>query len=208
MDSVPGITVAEVVLDESQIVALVGQGEAAGMPQSVRVHARQATEYQRGRVFLAGDAAHVHSPAGGQGMNNGIQDAYNLAWKLTAVLRGDSPSALLADYTDERRTATDRIIADTDRQTRAWMANTPARITVRDAAFRLADRTGLVPRDVLAKIGVDLTDRRVRAVVGGHREQRGGQHLEPHAPGRPERGCRVDRTEQCGLALLVEDQLG
>jgi 3-(3-hydroxy-phenyl)propionate hydroxylase len=123
-----------------------------------RVHARQATEYQRGRVFLAGDAAHVHSPAGGQGMNNGIQDAYNLAWKLTAVLRGDSPSALLADYTDERRTATDRIIADTDRQTRAWMANTPARITVRDAAFRLADRTGLVPRYVFPV----MAGRRVR----------------------------------------------
>ncbi|MEK8172895.1 FAD-dependent monooxygenase [Streptomyces sp. M19] len=107
-----------------------------------RVHARTATDYQRGRVFLAGDAAHVHSPAGGQGMNNGLQDGYNLAWKIAAVLRGESPVSLLEDYGAERSEATDRIVADTDRQTRAWMANSKARITVRDAAFRLADRAG------------------------------------------------------------------
>ncbi|MBR7830608.1 FAD-dependent monooxygenase [Actinospica sp. MGRD01-02] len=114
-----------------------------------RVHARQASEYQRGRAFLVGDAAHVHSPAGGQGMNNGIQDAYNLAWKLAAVLHGQSPVSLLADYTAERVEATNRIIADTDRQTRAWMANSRPRIALRDAAFRLMQRTGFVPRYVI-----------------------------------------------------------
>ncbi|MFE9170547.1 FAD-dependent monooxygenase [Streptomyces kebangsaanensis] len=113
-----------------------------------RVHARQATEYQRGRVFLAGDAAHVHSPAGGQGMNNGLQDALNLAWKLAAVVHGESPVSLLESYTPERAEATTRIVADTDRQTRAWMADSRARITVRDAAFRLAGLSGLVPRYV------------------------------------------------------------
>jgi 3-(3-hydroxy-phenyl)propionate hydroxylase len=114
-----------------------------------RVHARQASEYQRGRAFLVGDAAHVHSPAGGQGMNNGIQDAYNLAWKIAAVLRGQSPLSLLDDYTAERVEATNRIIADTDRQTRAWMADSRLRVTVRDAAFRLMQRTGFVPRYVI-----------------------------------------------------------
>ncbi|MFD3499200.1 FAD-dependent monooxygenase [Streptomyces sp. NPDC058676] len=113
-----------------------------------RVHARQATEYQRGRVFLVGDAAHVHSPAGGQGMNNGIQDGYNLAWKLAAVLKGESPHALLESYTPERTEATERIVADTDRQTRAWMADGRTRIAVRDTAFRLAGATGVVPRYV------------------------------------------------------------
>ncbi|SFB98096.1 FAD-dependent oxidoreductase [Streptomyces aidingensis] len=113
-----------------------------------RVHARQATEYRRGRIFLAGDAAHVHSPAGGQGMNNGLQDAHNLAWKLAAVLHGESPPTVLEDYTPERRYATDRIIAATDRQTRAWMAGSRPRIVLRDAAFRLAGRSGLVPRQV------------------------------------------------------------
>ncbi|MFI2411876.1 FAD-dependent monooxygenase [Streptomyces sp. NPDC018947] len=113
-----------------------------------RVHARQATEYQRGRVFLAGDAAHVHSPAGGQGMNNGLQDALNLAWKLAAVVHGESPVSVLESYTPERAEATTRIVADTDRQTRAWMADSRARITLRDAAFRLAAFSGVVPRYV------------------------------------------------------------
>lgn len=64
---------------------------------------RQVTAYRTGRVFLAGDAAHVHSPAGGQGMNTGLQDAANLGWKLAAVLDGRAGPALLDSYGDERR---------------------------------------------------------------------------------------------------------
>ncbi|WP_446742390.1 FAD-dependent monooxygenase [Silvibacterium acidisoli] len=66
-----------------------------------RVNIRMVSKYRVGRVFLAGDAAHVHSPAGGQGMNTGIQDAYNLGWKLAAVLRG-APDGLLDTYEEER----------------------------------------------------------------------------------------------------------
>ncbi|MFI9612459.1 FAD-dependent monooxygenase [Streptomyces sp. NPDC052023] len=111
-----------------------------------RVHARRATDFQRGRIFLMGDAAHVHSPAGGQGMNNGLQDAHNLAWKLAAVIHGDSPSSLLRDYGAERIHITRRIVRDTDMQTRAWMAGNRAKVVTRDALFRLADRTGAVTR--------------------------------------------------------------
>jgi 2,4-dichlorophenol 6-monooxygenase len=85
-----------------------------------RVHARQATEYQRGRVFLAGDAAHVHSPAGGQGMNNGIQDAYNLAWKLAAVLQGYAEPTLLDSYTAERAPVAKRIVTRANRSAREF----------------------------------------------------------------------------------------
>ena len=60
-----------------------------------------AERYRDGRVFLAGDSAHVHSPTGGQGLNTGVQDAYNLGWKLAAVL-GGAPAALLDSYQDER----------------------------------------------------------------------------------------------------------
>ncbi|GAA4390751.1 FAD-dependent oxidoreductase [Tsukamurella soli] len=67
-----------------------------------RVNVRLADRFRRGRVFLAGDAAHVHSPAGGLGMNTGIQDAYNLGWKLAAVLGGDADAALLDTYAEER----------------------------------------------------------------------------------------------------------
>lgn len=63
-----------------------------------RIHRRQAARYRAGRAFLAGDAAHIHSPAGGQGMNTGIQDGYNLGWKLSLVARGAAPEELLDSY--------------------------------------------------------------------------------------------------------------
>lgn len=66
-----------------------------------RVNVRMVSRYRVGRIFLAGDAAHVHSPAGGQGMNTGIQDAYNLGWKLARVL-GGAPESLLDTYEEER----------------------------------------------------------------------------------------------------------
>jgi 2-polyprenyl-6-methoxyphenol hydroxylase-like FAD-dependent oxidoreductase len=59
------------------------------------INERKVKDYQRGRVFLAGDAAHIHSPAGGQGMNTGMQDAFNLAWKLAMVLHGAAKPSLL-----------------------------------------------------------------------------------------------------------------
>ncbi|WP_458245336.1 FAD-dependent oxidoreductase [Streptomyces sp. MAI_2237] len=62
-----------------------------------------ADRFRQGRVFLAGDAAHVHTPAGGQGLNTSVQDAYNLGWKLGAVLAGSAPAALLDTYEEERR---------------------------------------------------------------------------------------------------------
>ncbi|MEU9174748.1 FAD-dependent oxidoreductase [Streptomyces sp. NPDC048420] len=68
-----------------------------------RPRAALADSFRAGRVFLAGDAAHVHSPAGGQGLNTSVQDAYNLGWKLGAVLRGGAPASLLDTYEEERR---------------------------------------------------------------------------------------------------------
>ncbi|MFI1763694.1 FAD-dependent monooxygenase [Streptomyces sp. NPDC020800] len=68
-----------------------------------RPRAALADRFRAGRVFLAGDAAHVHSPAGGQGLNTSVQDAYNLGWKLDAVLRGGAPRELLDTYEEERR---------------------------------------------------------------------------------------------------------
>ncbi|MFF4644077.1 FAD-dependent monooxygenase [Streptomyces sp. NPDC001389] len=68
-----------------------------------RPRAALADRFREGRVFLAGDAAHVHSPAGGQGLNTSVQDAYNLGWKLAAVLSGAAPESLLGTYEEERR---------------------------------------------------------------------------------------------------------
>lgn len=111
-----------------------------------RVHARHAQDFQLGRVFLAGDAAHVHSPAGGQGLNTGMQDAHNLAWKLAAVIHGDAPAELLASYGPERKAVAERVVRDTDIQTRAWMVKSRKGVLVRNAAFRAAARTGVASR--------------------------------------------------------------
>ncbi|MBS0334938.1 MAG: FAD-dependent monooxygenase [Proteobacteria bacterium] len=78
------------------------------------VHHRVTDRFRQGRAFLLGDAAHIHSPAGGQGMNTGIGDAINLAWKLAAVLAGRAPDALLDSYEAERRAFAIRLVRSTD----------------------------------------------------------------------------------------------
>lgn len=82
---------------------------------SYPVHHRVADHFRQGRVFLAGDAGHVHSPAGGQGMNTGIGDAVNLAWKLAAVLAGRADASLLDSYEAERVPFARSLVATTDR---------------------------------------------------------------------------------------------
>ncbi|WP_420038177.1 FAD-dependent monooxygenase (plasmid) [Streptomyces sp. cg28] len=78
--------------------------------------ARQADRYRAGRVLLAGDAAHIHFPAGGQGLNMGVQDAVNLGWKLGAVVRGDAPDGLLDTYHAERHPVAERVLQNTRAQ--------------------------------------------------------------------------------------------
>jgi 2-polyprenyl-6-methoxyphenol hydroxylase-like FAD-dependent oxidoreductase len=80
-----------------------------------RVHHRVAEHFRHGRAFLLGDAAHIHSPAGGQGMNTGIGDAINLAWKLAAAIHGHAPDAVLDSYEAERIGFARRLVATTDR---------------------------------------------------------------------------------------------
>ena len=80
-----------------------------------RVHSRRVDKFRDGRCLLAGDAAHIHTPAGGQGMNTGIGDAYNLAWKLAFVLKGKADDNLLDTYNTERLENAKRLLATTDR---------------------------------------------------------------------------------------------
>ena len=90
-----------------------------------RVHHRVAERFRRGRAFLLGDAAHIHSPVGGQGMNTGIGDAVNLAWKLAAVLRGTAAPEILNTYEVERIAFARRLVATTDRAFTAATSSTP-----------------------------------------------------------------------------------
>lgn len=91
------------------------------------VRKRMAPSYRQGRIFLAGDAAHIHSPAGGQGMNTGMQDSINLAWKLAWVLANRAPESLLDSYNEERVKVGNEVLALTNRLTQlATLRNTMA----------------------------------------------------------------------------------
>lgn len=108
-----------------------------------RLHHRHATKYLAGKVALAGDAAHIHSPAGAQGMNTGIQDAWNLGWKLGLVCRGVAPQSLLHSYEEERRPVGQFVVRFTDR------VFTPATSTHPVARFA---RTQVAPRVIPAAL--------------------------------------------------------
>ncbi len=88
--------------------------------------ARQAAEYRRGRVLLAGDAAHIHLPAGGQGLSAGVQDAANLGWKLAAVIRGGAPEGLLDSYHAERHPVGRRLLMNTRAQGTVFLGGAEA----------------------------------------------------------------------------------
>ncbi|MFG2761579.1 FAD-dependent oxidoreductase [Streptomyces wuyuanensis] len=100
-----------------------------------RIHRRLASTYRRGHVLLAGDAAHIHSPFGGQGMNTGLGDAENLAWKLAMVARGAAPDSLLDTYEAERRPLAREVLASTSSLTRLVVGDTPVARAARDRLF-------------------------------------------------------------------------
>ncbi|MEO6877546.1 MAG: FAD-dependent monooxygenase, partial [Gemmatimonadaceae bacterium] len=110
-----------------------------------RLHRRGVRVYRRGSAFLAGDAAHIHSPVGAQGMNTGIQDAYNLAWKMALVSNGDSPVALLDTYTFERHRIGEILLRGTDRLFAAAAGSGHISTFFRSVAPRFAARLASVP---------------------------------------------------------------
>jgi 2-polyprenyl-6-methoxyphenol hydroxylase-like FAD-dependent oxidoreductase len=110
-----------------------------------RIHNRHATTYRAGRVFLAGDAAHIHSPAGAQGMNTGIQDASNLGWKLALTASGTADPALLDTYETERQAVGRNVLRFTDRALCIATSTNPlirvARTHIAPQLIRLAGRS-------------------------------------------------------------------
>ncbi|RYG62073.1 monooxygenase, partial [bacterium] len=105
------------------------------------VHHRSVDQMSLGRAFLAGDAAHIHSPVGAQGMNTGLQDAANLAWKISAVLRGEAPEALLDTYHSERWPVGQKLLKFTDRIFTAVNATHPLFLGVRDFLLPIVTRS-------------------------------------------------------------------
>jgi hypothetical protein len=113
---------------------------------------RQAASYRKGRVLLAGDAAHVHSPVGGQGLNIGVQDAVNLGWKLAQVVKGTSPDGLLDTYQSERHPVAARMLRSTMAQV---------------ALLRTDDRTEALREIASELLGMDEPRRRLAADLSG-----------------------------------------
>ncbi|MEU3031885.1 FAD-dependent monooxygenase [Streptomyces incarnatus] len=113
---------------------------------------RQAPAYRVGRVFLAGDAAHVHTPAGGQGMNTGLQDAANLSWKLAAVLAGHADAGLLDTYQAERHPVGRAVLRSSGGLVRLAMAKRPWSRAARAALTGLLSDFGPARRKVIAQI--------------------------------------------------------
>jgi hypothetical protein len=114
--------------------------------------ARQAGSYRKGRVLLAGDAAHVHYPAGGQGLNTGVQDAVNLGWKLAQVVKKTSPESLLDTYHAERHPVAARVLR-----------NTMAQV----ALLRTDDRTNALRDTVSELLSMDEPRKRFAAEMSG-----------------------------------------
>jgi len=112
-----------------------------------RCHRRSAEAYRQGRVLLAGDAVHIHTPAGGQGMNTGIMDAHNLGWKLALVSAGRAPDTLLDSYGTERRPVADEVLKLTHTLVRYGTMTHPVKRRIRDIAVpALARSTAIQER--------------------------------------------------------------
>ena len=134
-----------------------------------RVHRRIVGSLHVGRIFLCGDAAHIHSPAGGQGMNLGIQDAFNLAWKLALVQRGAGRPVLLDSYHPERHPIAEAILSATDLATRAVMLVNPVGQTVRNRLVMFLTSFDVVWQRLTQGVaGLTWNYRRSPIVAGQH----------------------------------------
>jgi 2-polyprenyl-6-methoxyphenol hydroxylase-like FAD-dependent oxidoreductase len=132
----PDPTIADV---QSLIEQRAGGGFAASDPvwlTNFRINERKVSNYRYGRVFLAGDAAHIHSTAGGQGMNTGMQDAFNLAWKLAMVVHGDARESLLDSYSPERNAVGEMVLRNATRLTDVATLTNPAAQAARNLVAR------------------------------------------------------------------------
>jgi 2-polyprenyl-6-methoxyphenol hydroxylase-like FAD-dependent oxidoreductase len=118
-----------------------------------QVHKRIASRFRAGRCLLAGDAAHLYGPVGGQGMNGGIQDAHNLAWKLALVAGGDAGERLLDTYDEERRRTAGRVLHAVERLTRMALLRDPLTRSIRDSVMRFGTATGALDRKIAPEIG-------------------------------------------------------
>ncbi|MGH7939345.1 MAG: FAD-dependent monooxygenase, partial [Bryobacteraceae bacterium] len=194
-------TLPEVTLDEVQTLTNRRGPNDARLSDAIwmsrfSISHRMVRDYRKLRVFLAGDAAHIHSPAGGQGMNTGIQDAFNLAWKLALVVGGRASAQLLGSYQLEREPVARGVVNLTDRLTRMATVRNSFAQSVRDFLLPAVSAIGLV--------GDKIAERLCELDVN----YRSSPIVENHGAGRPRAGERLPdgelRDENGKARLLFE----
>ncbi len=164
-----------------------------------RIHHRAAASFRDRRCFLLGDAAHVHSPVGAQGMNTGLQDAYNLAWKLALVAGGRAEARLLDSYEEERVPVARRLLETTDR---AFM------VVVNDSWFVSLLRTHVIARVAAFALGLAPVRRTVFRIVSQIGIHYRGRTLSESAPGLPRDAPRAgDRFPWLQLRFSAQGPL-
>lgn len=160
-----------------------------------RIHRRCASSYRSGRVFLAGDAGHIHSPVGGVGMNTGMQDAANLSWKLAMVVKGVADDRLLDTYQEERHQVGQAVLRGTDMATRVVTLRNPVAKNIRNMLMGVLASQELVQQRILK--GGSLTGISYRAsslsseshppveqsMTFGRTFRFGGQDIDAERPG-------------------------
>jgi 2-polyprenyl-6-methoxyphenol hydroxylase-like FAD-dependent oxidoreductase len=200
---------------------------------SFRCQLRSTSTYRRGRVLVAGDAAHIHSPAGGQGMNTGMIDAANLAWKLALVAQGRSPEQLLDTYGQERIPVASKVIGLTDKIVSLLTMRNPVKRALRDTLLPAATSLPAVQRRAAGRLsqvsiaylsspllqsdgrrrgpkpGERFPDVDVRTAAGSgrlHSLLRGGHHVL--VVSRPEVAVALGIARFSGLVDVVEGGVG
>jgi len=175
---------------------------------SFRCQLRSTTTYRHGRVFLAGDAAHIHSPAGGQGMNTGMVDAHNLAWKLALVIGGRAPDALLDSYGLERASAASGVLGLTDKIVGLLSMRNPAKRALRDTVLPVITSLPPLQRRAARRLSqVSVTYPAGPLVLpDGERAGRGprpGERVPDIAVRAPEGPARLYELLRAGRHVLV-----
>ena len=153
-----------------------------------RINSRKVASYRSGRVFLTGDAAHVHSPAGGEGMNTGMQDAFNLAWKFALAVHGACGEALLNTYSPERSRVGDEVLKNTACLTAIGTLRNPVAEELRNIVGHVA--LGLTPiqhafANQITQVSVGYPESPMNGPKHGSLRPAPGQRMAPLADSAP-----------------------
>jgi 2-polyprenyl-6-methoxyphenol hydroxylase-like FAD-dependent oxidoreductase len=150
-----------------------------------RINERKVSHYGKGHAFLVGDAAHIHSPAGGQGMNTGMQDAFNLAWKLALVIQGGCKPSLLDSYSKERSAVGDMVLRNASVLTDAAVMRNPIAQGLRNAVVRFASGFPFVQEraaNTLSETDIHYPDSPLSVAAGSRSDPKAGMRWPDRLP--------------------------